>query len=125
MLYSVFNWGGGPDGRGGYDVFESRSGEANGQRPKPRRQGPGPKSPGQQLESLLPVLPRDAVKIRSSAKPVGRIAIHYSSPAVGLGFAEYDPSQSPLVTSPWKTLVIGGIGVLLGFSLLKSIAKKL
>lgn len=117
MLYSVYNWT-----TQVYDVFESRQGEANGQRPKPRRIGPGPSGPGQQVESLLPVLPRDAVKIGTSPRPRGRIAIHHSSSAVGLGWS---PEESPLVAKPWMTLGIGAVGLWVGFRVLHHIARRL
>jgi len=117
MLYSVFNWT-----RQDYDIFESQSGEANGQRPKPRRAGPGPQGTGQQLETLVPVLPTDAVRIRTSAIPAGRIAVHYSSPAAGLGWA---PDESPLVKSPWLVLGVGAVGIMLGYRLLHHIARRL
>jgi len=117
MLYSVYNWN-----KKAYDVFESRSGEANGQRPKPRRTGPGPQGPGQQLESLLPILPLDAILLRTARKPAGRIAIHHTSPAVGLGWS---PEESWLVRKPWLMLGIGALGLLVGYRLLHHIARKL
>jgi len=118
MLYSVYNWT-----KQAYDVFESRNGEANGQRPKPRRVGPGPHGPGQQLESLLPVLPHDAVLVRTSAKPAGRIAIHHTSPAVGLG--AWTAEESWLVKRPWLLLGLGALGLVVGYRLLNSIARRL
>lgn len=117
MLYSVYNWS-----KKAYDVFESRSGEANGQRPKPRRVGPGPRGPGQQLESLLPILPLDALLLRTAPKPAGRIAIHHTSPAIGLGWTA---EESWLVKQPWLTLGIGALGLVLGYRLLHRIARKL
>lgn len=118
MLYSVFNWS-----TQAYDVFESRSGEANGQRPKPRRVGPGPRGSGQQLESLLPILPLDAIRLRTSRKPAGRIAIHHTSPAVGLG--DWAPEESWLVKRPWLALGVGALGLMVGYRLLHRIAGRL
>ena len=73
MLYSIFNWT-----KQAYDVFESSSGEANGQRPKARRIGPGARGPGQQMESLLAVFPTDAIRVRTATQPAGRVAIQSS-----------------------------------------------
>jgi hypothetical protein len=118
MLYSVYNWN-----KRAYDVFESRSGEANGQRPRPRRVGPGPRGPGQQLESLLPILPLDAIRLRTARKPAGRIAIHHTSPAVGLG--AWSAEESWLVKKPWLMLGVGAVGLVLGYRLLHHIARRL
>jgi len=118
VLYSVYNWN-----TQAYDIFESQSGAANGQRPAPRRTGPGQRGPGQQLESLLTILPLDAVRVRTSRKPAGRIAIHHTSPAVGLG--EWTPEESWLVKQPWLTLGIGALGLIVGYRLLHHIARRL
>lgn len=117
MLYSVFNWT-----TQQYDVFESRNGEANGQRPIARRVGPGPAGPGQQLESLLPIMPADAIKVSSSPLPRGRIAIHPTSSAVGLGWTA---EESPLVKQPWVALGVGAVGIWVGFRVLHWIARQL
>jgi hypothetical protein len=117
VFYSIYNWS-----KQAYDVFESSNGEANGQRPIARRKGPGPRGPGQQLESLLPVLPTDAVFLRTSKRPVGRISIHHGSPAVGLGWS---PDESLLVRSPWMVLGVGIVGLLLGYRLINQIARRL
>jgi hypothetical protein len=117
MQYSIFNWS-----AQNYDIYESQNGEAFGQRPKPRRVGGGPNSNGQQLESLLPVLPNDAVLIGKSPVAVGRIAIHHTSPAVGLGWS---PEESLLVTSPWKLLGFGALGIYVAYKLLIATAKRM
>lgn len=123
MRFSVFSWE-----HQGYDIFEG-PGDANGQRPTPRRQGEGVRGKGAQIESLLPVLPKDAKFVGRAKNPKGRIAIHYSSPAVGLdGFGELgqykDPRQSPLVSRPWATLGIGILGIMAVYRVLVAIARR-
>jgi hypothetical protein len=117
MLYSVWDWN-----EQKYHVFEA-NGERPGQRPMPRRNGPGARGAGQQLESLLSVLPRDAVRVGTSENAKGRVAIHFSSPAVGLG-AYTDPRESPLVKSPWLTLGAGFLGIISVYKLLMAVARR-
>lgn len=116
MLYSIWNWN-----NQEYSIFESPNGEKPGQRPEPRRKMGGPSSRGVQLETLLPVIPRNAKPIGSSPNPRGRIALHWTSSAVGLG-GDY---ESPFVTHPWVTLgtIIGGVW--LGHRALLAIARKI
>lgn len=112
MLYSVWNWNAKQ-----YDLFESENGEHPGQRPEPRRKVNSPNGRGRQLESLLPVVPKDARPVGTSPTPKGRVALHWTSSAVGLG-------ESVFVTSPWLSmgLIVGGVW--LGGRLLMAIARR-
>lgn len=114
MLYSVWDWN-----AKRYDVYDSPSGEKNGQRPEPRRKVNAPGGRGRQLEALLPVLPKDAVLTGHSEMPKGRIAIHWSSSAVGLG-----ADESPFVSHPWLVmgLIVGGVW--LGHKMLLAVARR-
>ena len=118
MRYSVWNWN-----SRSYDVFEA-PGEQLGQRPRPKRIVNQPNGRGVQPEVVLPVLPKAAVLIENSRQPQGRIVVHHSSPAAPLG-AYDDPNQSPLVSSPWKTLATGAAGVWGAYWMLKYIARRL
>ena len=115
MRYSVWDWN-----ERRYHVFDSPTGEANGQRPVPRATLNDAKGRGHQLESLLPVLPRDAVQTGTSDKPVGRIAIHYTSSAVGLGLGAY---ESTFTKNPWLVLGVIFGGTWLAYRALHSIAR--
>lgn len=117
MIYSVFNWNARE-----YDLFEG-PGEQLGQRPASRVNGGGPDSPGVQLEAAMPVLPSSARRVGRSVEPKGRVALHHSSPAVGLG--AYDtPQQSPLVHSPWLTLGVIVGGAIAAYRLLFYVARR-
>lgn len=117
MRYSVWSWNDQV-----YHVFDG-PGDQPGRRPTPRKVVNGANDHGYQPEALTPILPRNAVQVGQSDKPQGRVAIHYSSPATGLG--EYvDPSESPLVHSPWMTLGIGALGVYVSYALLTAIARR-
>ena len=113
VIYSIFNWA-----TQNYDLFDSPTGEANGQRPAPRVKLADAKGKGHQLESLLPVLPRDAVQVGVADKPVGRIAIHYTSSAVGLGAYE-----STFTKNPWLVLGLIFGGTWVAYKALHSIAR--
>lgn len=117
MLYSVWSWN---DQL--YHIYKG-PGDQPGQRPTPRQVVNDPKGRGRQLEALLPVVPANSAQIGQSERPRGRVAIHHSSPATGLG-AYDDPQKSPLVHSPWTTLGIGALGVLISYRLLVMIAKR-
>lgn len=118
MVYSVFSW---DDGQ--YHFFEVQ-GEQLGQRPQPRQRFNDPNGTGKYLEAVLPVLPPGARRVGHGAIAKGRIAIHPTSPAAGLG--QYsDPSESPLVSKPWTTLAIGAGAVLLSYKLLLYIARRI
>lgn len=114
MRYSVWNWNSQQ-----YDIYESPNGEMPGQRPAPRRKVNDPRGRGYQLESLLPILPAGARLTGHSDLATGRVAIHHSSPAVGLGLG----ADTFFTTNPWTTvgLLIGGTW--LGYRLLIAIAK--
>lgn len=81
--FSCWNWS-----TKKYDLYEA-PGEELGQRPAPRRVGPGANGNGQQLESLLVVLPRSAKQVGESEFAQGRVAVHYSSPAATAGFGDF------------------------------------
>lgn len=115
MIYSVWDWN-----KQRYDIFESPQGEHNGQRPVPRVKVNAPGGRGRQLEALLPILPKDAVSRGHSEYPKGRIAIHWSSSAVGL--SAYD---SPFAKHPWVVLGLILGGVWLGHKALLSIARRI
>ena len=118
MIYSIYNWN-----TGQYDFFDSKEGERPGQRPLPRTKVNQPNGKGYQPESLMPILPRDAIPVGSGDVAKGRIAVHWSSAAASLG-AYKDPGESPLVHSPWLTLGLTVGGVLLSFRLLIAIARR-
>jgi hypothetical protein len=123
MRYSIWGWN-----TQRYSLFDSPNGEANGQRPLPRRKVGEPQGKGHQLESLLPVLPRDAVPVGTSEKPQGRIAIHWSSPAVGLGLGAVPIQTTPdrfFVNHPWVALGLVFGGVWLGKKMLIGFAKRM
>jgi len=115
MRFSIWNWN-----KKSYDLFDSPNGEQPGQRPAPRSKVNDPRGKGRQLESLLPVLPKNAVLVGSSPKPQGRIAIHFTSSAVGLG--AYD---SLFVRSPWAVLAGIAAAVWAANKLLVAAAKRL
>ena len=113
MRYSVWDWN-----EQRYHVFDSPTGEANGQRPAPKARLNDAKGKGHQLEELLPVLPRDAVQVGVADKPVGRIAIHYTSSAVGLGAYE-----STFTKNPWLVLGLIFGGTWVAYKVLHQIAR--
>lgn len=79
---------------------------------------------GAQVESLLSVLPQGARRAGTSKDAIGRIAVHYSSPAASLG--QYsDPTKSPLVKNPALTLGLGALALIAVYRTLMNLAKRL
>lgn len=116
MIYSVFDWE-----RGLYHYFEG-PGEKLGIRPKPRRENSD--SRGQQLETLLPVIPPGSTRAGTGPEARGRVAVFDDatrsrlnaegatpvstsnesiSSLIGLGGFGAAP-DNPLVKSPWVTV---------------------